>query len=347
VSDADESVWPVVGHQWAVELLSPLAQPGGKGLRHAYLLLGPPQIGKSTLAWAFGCALLCTDSGSRPCGQCRSCRLMAKGGHPDVRFVQPTDRQGNVDRANGMLRVEAAEAIVHEAMLRPVEANYKYILIQDAHKANDSFANKLLKTLEEPAAHVILCLTANDRADLLPTIVSRCQTLELRPLATDLIASALENRGAENVDEARLLARLSNGRFGWAVAQLEDKQNRQQREADLHSLWELTRASRVERLAFSQSLASKRDNERLFGLLALWTGWWRDVLLAQAGCADACNNIDHQSEIQRDAQSCAQADVQAFLYTLRRIEGYLRHTVNTALSLDVLLLQLPRPMARR
>lgn len=347
MAKADESVWPVVGHQWAVELLYPLAQIGSTGLRHAYLLLGPPQIGKSTLAWAFGSALLCTDSGSRPCGKCRSCQLMAKGGHPDMRLIQPTDREGNVDRANGILRVEAAEAIVHEAMLRPLEGKYKYILIQDAQRANDSFANKLLKTLEEPPPHVILCLTANDRADLLPTIVSRCQTLELRPLPVELIARSLESRGAADTTEAQLLARLSNGRFGWALAQLQGKQNRQQREEDLHSLWQLTRASRVERLSFSQSLSGNRENERLFGLLALWSGWWRDVLLAQAGCLDACNNIDHQTEIQRDAQGCAPSDVQAFLYTLRRIEGYLHHTVNTTLALDVLLLQLPRPMAQR
>jgi len=82
-------------------------------------------------------------------------------------------------------------------------------------------------------------------------------------------------------------------------------------------------------------------------LLALWTGWWRDVLLAQAGCLDACNNIDHQAEIERDAQSFVPVDVQAFLHTLSRIEGYLHHTVNTTLALDVLLLQLPRPTVSR
>lgn len=338
--------WPVVGHQWAVDLLHPLAQSGSSGPRHAYLFLGPPQIGKSTLARAFGAALLCTDARLRPCGVCRSCQLTAKGGHPDFRLVQPTDRDGNVDRANGMLRVEAAETIVHEAMLRPVEGKYKFILIQDFHRANDSFANKLLKTLEEPAAHIVLCLTANDRSDLLPTIVSRCQTLELRPIAVELIARKLENAGAEPA-EAQLLARLSNGRPGWAFAQLDGKSNRAQRDEDLQSLWQLTRSSRVERLAFSQSLSSNRENERLFGLLALWTGWWRDVLLAQAGCLDACNNIDHLSEVQRDAESCAQGDVQSFLHTLSRIEGYLRHTVNTALALDVLLLQLPRPQRSR
>lgn len=342
----DENGWPIIGHSWAVGLLRPLCQPGGRGLRHAYLLLGSPQIGKSTLAWAFGTALLCTDPGSRPCGRCRSCQLMAKGGHPDVRLIQPTNREGQVDRANGLLRVDAAEGIVHETMLRPLEGRYKFILIQDVHQANDSFANKLLKTLEEPPPHVILCLTAHDRAGLLPTIVSRCQVLELRPLAAGVIADALESRGAKP-DEAQLLARLSNGRMGWALNQLLDKESRTQREEALHTLWQLCRASRVERLAFSQSLAGNRENDRLFGLLALWVGWWRDVLLAQAGCPEACSNIDHRAEIERDAQHCSGADVYSFLQTLARIEGYLRHTVNTALALDVLLLQLPRPATAR
>ncbi len=343
MANSVNQVWPIVGHQWAVDLLAPLAQISGTGPRHAYLFLGPPQIGKSTMAWTFGTALLCTHNGRRPCGQCRSCQLMSKASHPDARLIQPTDRDGAADRANGLLRVDAAEAIVHEAMLRPLEGKYKYIFIQDIHRANDSFANKLLKTLEEPAAHVVLCLTATDRAELLPTIVSRCQTFDLRPLPIELIEHSLEKEGRASQEEAQLLARLSNGRFGWAMAQLRDSKSWQQREDDLRSLWQLTRASQVERLAFSQTLSSNRENERLFGLLALWTGWWRDVLLTQNGCEDARNNIDHLPQLQQDAKGCSTTDVQTFLHTLGRIEGYLRHTVNTSLALDVLLLQLPRP----
>jgi len=342
-----EGAWPVVGHQWAVDLLYPLVQRDGGGPRHAYLILGPPQIGKSTLAQAFGMALLCTDSGPRPCGRCRSCQLMTKRGHPDFLLIQPTDKEGAVDRTNGLLRGEAASSIVRDAILRPVEGRYKFVLIQDAHRANDTFANKLLKTLEEAPAHVVLCLTAHDRSEMLPTIVSRCQILELRPLSTERIAHALDIRGATDRQEAQLLARLSNGRLGWALAQLQGKESQQQRQDDLQSLWQLARSSRVERLAFSQSLSGKRENERLFGLLALWTGWWRDVLLAQAGCLDSCVNIDHQAEIRRDVGHFAPADVQNFLRTLIRIEGYLHHTVNTTLALDALLLQLPRPVASR
>lgn len=347
MGDAHKHSWPVVGHQWAVELLHPLVQPTGEGPRHAYLFLGPPQIGKSTLARAFATALLCTDPSLRPCGQCRSCRLMEKGSHPDFWLIQPMDKNNAVDRSDGLLRAEAATGIVREALLRPVESQYKFVLIQDIHRANDTFANKLLKTLEEASAHVVLCLTAHDRSELLPTIVSRCQVLELRPLPLDLIADRLMADYPVEQKEAHLLARLSNGRLGWAIAQLAGEQNQQQRQEDLQLLWQLARTNRVERLAYAQSLSSKRENERLFGLLALWTGWWRDVLLAQAGCLDACNNIDHLDEIQRDAAGFARADVLAFLRNLGKIEGYLHHTVNTALALDVLLLQLPRPVTSR
>ena len=92
--------------------------------------------------------------------------------------------------------------------LHPVEGRYKVFLIQDAHKANASFANKLLKTLEEPPAHVVLCLTAQDRSALLPTIVSRCQVLALRPLGEQAVEDALRTRWEASPQQAALLARL-------------------------------------------------------------------------------------------------------------------------------------------
>lgn len=326
-----------------MELLRRAASPQGDGLRHAYLLTGPPQVGKTTLAQAFARALLCTSGEERPCGACRSCQLMRTGGHPDFRLVQPTDRQGEVDRANGLLRVEQAGQIVHDAMLRPVEGRYKFFLIQDMHRSNDSFANKLLKTLEEPPDHVVLCLTAHDASGLLPTIVSRCQVLALRPVPPTEIAAALVQRWQADPEQADVLARLAGGRVGWAVNQLTGDPQTSERETHLQTLQQLVRASRVERILQAQKLASNRNNEHLFGMLEVWSGWWRDVMLAQAGCIDACTNLDHRADIEDAAQRFAPEDVRRFLHTLARIEGYLRHTVNTGLALDVLFLQTPRP----
>ncbi|NJN84531.1 MAG: hypothetical protein HC802_21110, partial [Caldilineaceae bacterium] len=146
--------WAIYGHEWAVRLLQrviPSTQhdqtlPPRYGPRHAYLFLGSAQIGKTTLARSFAAALLCTGD-QPPCGTCRSCSLLAHGNHPDFHLVQPLDRDGGVDRANGLLRAEQAAELIHAAALRPLEGRYRIFLLQDAHLANDTFANKLLKTL--------------------------------------------------------------------------------------------------------------------------------------------------------------------------------------------------------
>lgn len=334
--------WPIFGHFGIVHLLQRAVSPTGTGPRHAYLFLGPRHAGKTTLATIFARALLCTSPESRPCETCRACRLMQAGNHPDFRMVQPLDREGNVDRVNGMLRVDQATELVREATLSPVEGRYKVFLIQEMQTANDSFANKLLKTLEEPPAHVVLCLTAPDRAGLLPTIVSRCQVMELQLLGAALIENALKEHWQTDPERARLLAHLSSGRLGWAVEQLANDGTWQERTEQLHQLWELTRSGRLQRLAFAEKLSAKRDERQLFGMLELWTTWWRDVMLAQSGCIEACSNIDHQDQIMRQAEALSPVAVQRYIHTLKRIEGYLQHTTNTRMALEVLLLRLPR-----
>ena len=335
---------PVVGHKWAVELLHNSIQHDT--LRHAYLFVGPAQLGKSTLVRSFAQSLLCSNAvAGRACANCRSCRLLQSGSHPDFILLAPTDRHGEPDRENGLHRAEQAADIIRQAMLHPMEGRYKVFLIQDAHRAHISFANKLLKTLEEPPPHVVLCLTAQDKSALLPTIVSRCQVLALRPLGQQIMEEALHTRWGASPQQAALLARLANGCLGWAVDQVKQPEPLAERSQRLTELQELSRSSRVTRLAFAQKLTAARSQTRLFTLLALWTSWWRDVMLAQSGCLEQCANVDLLDTLAQTAADFRPIDVQAYLHTLSRIEGYLRHTVNTGLALDVLLLQMPRPHA--
>jgi DNA polymerase-3 subunit delta' len=344
-----EKSWPIYGHQWAVQLLQRAIENAGEigvgkvsTLQHAYLLTGPRHIGKTTLAKILAQSLLCEQTAIAPCGMCRSCRLVEHGGHPDFRLIQPVDKTGQVDRIDGTLKVEQASELIREVTLRPIESRFRVFLIQDAHTANDSFANKILKTLEEPPEHVILCLTAEDRSLLLPTIVSRCQVLALRPLGQENVREALNEQWQTPTKQADLLARISNGRLGWAVDNLADDRFLGKRQEELEQLWMLVKADRVERLTFAEKLSTNRDNQRIFGLFELWTVWWRDVLLVQSGCVDSCTNIDQLEELTREAHSIPESIVRHYLQTLQQLEAYLHHTVNVRLALDVLVLKLPR-----
>ena len=260
-------------------------------------------------------------------------------------MLQPIDKEGAVDRLNGELRVERAAELIREAALRPNEGRWRIFLIQDIHTANLNFANKILKTLEEPPAQSILLLSALDRSSVLPTIASRCQILELRPLEISTVEHALRTGWQASPEQAILLARLSSGRLGWAVDQLRVirlPERGRQRLDQLQTLWRLMAADRIERLALAGDL---RPPTATAGSCS---GCWKsgqaggaDLLLAQADCTDACNNVDQVAEIQRQARMLDRSIVREFMHTLQRIEGYLRHTVDTRLALDVLVLHLP------
>lgn len=342
--------WQVIGHDWAVRYLSNQQTP-----HHAYLFAGPRHVGKSTVVREFACSLFCTGE-TAPCGQCRHCQLMRDGAHPDYITVAPMEsdpekaREDQVVKSNrdaGKLFVRQAEAIVTAANLRPMEARYKFFHIQDAERVTgDAFFNKLLKTIEEPPSHVILAITVSDRSEILATVASRCQNLSLQPVERGAVRDALVERWQLAPDRAELLARLANGRLGWAVEEAHKASLWEEREARLQELWTLARGDFATRLHASEQMAKKKD-ARLFATLEMWQGWWRDVLVTQCGVSDGVINIDKQDELQRQAQSVTSADVQTFLGKLDEAVAALRHTVNARLALDALLLQMPRVAASK
>ncbi|HSL93957.1 MAG TPA: hypothetical protein VK905_05075 [Bacillota bacterium] len=131
---------------------------------HAYLFLGAPSAGKTEIAEVFAKALLCSGD-SKPCGQCRHCRLMAAESHPDYFEIVP---EGN------SIRISQVRALIGSAHLSPTEAARKVYVLRQADAMTEQAANALLKLLEEPPLRVSFLLMA-DSADLPATILSRCQ----------------------------------------------------------------------------------------------------------------------------------------------------------------------------
>jgi DNA polymerase-3 subunit delta' len=326
--------WQVIGHDWAVALLR--RSLAANRVAHAYLFTGPPRIGKTRLALELARALNCGDS-EPPCGQCPSCLKIAQGTHPDVRIVVG-------EGAGGSIKIEQIRALQREAALAPYEGHHRVFILRRVDLASNEAANSLLKTLEEPPAHVVLAPTAVHAEGLPPTVVSRCQRLELRPLAHHVIETALVERGCLPA-QAQLLARLSGGRIGWALSAHQDDTVLDERRRELDQLRELLAADRVDRIKFA--LEGSRDPVALQRQIELWTTWWRDLLLM---CCQNDRHIVNADCIDSLRLLAKQTTLSQTWGTLRALEAtgeQLAANVNRRLSLEGLLLKLPHLQAER
>jgi len=221
------------------------------GAPHAVLLAGPAGIGKTTLALDLAAGLLCTaeDVDSRPCGACRSCRLVASGGHPDVHRIGPEGPGRQVVIGGPGARARGVRDLIGELALLPVEGGARIAIIEAAHRMNEDAQAALLKTLEEPPAGVTLILCADAEEPLLPTIRSRCARLRLGPVGPREIEAILEEHGAADAPLAARLARIAAGRPGIALAWARQPDALLARDELSRSLLDLLDARPAERLA--------------------------------------------------------------------------------------------------
>ncbi len=304
-------------------------------MAHAYLFCGLPQIGKTRLALTLAQALNC-EQASPPCGQCPSCRRIEQHTHPDVRLIIG-------EGAGGSMRIEQVRALQREAVLSPYEGRHRVFVLRRMDLASAEAANCLLKTLEEPPPKVTLVLTAVE-ADLLPsTVVSRCQRLDLRPVARQQIEATLLAQGMAG-EQARLLARLSGGRVGWALEAARDAEVLDQRRQGLRQLARLLAADRVERLDYAHKVS--RDADACRDLIELWATWWRDVLMWHGQGEEHLLNVDGAGELRSWAGQSSVSQAWSMLTALQATAAQLEAHVNTRLAMEGLLLKLPQAQPR-
>jgi DNA polymerase-3 subunit delta' len=320
--------WNLLGHDWAVDMLRRHISTGEA--RHAYLFAGPPGLGRRSLALAFARALNCTDppAPGEFCGQCRDCKQIAAQKHPDLALVQ-------AENEGGVLKVEQVREVKRAVSLKPYQSKYRVALFLRFQEANDSASNALLKTLEEAPSYAILLLTADNPEALLPTIVSRCEVLRLRPLPIEQVQKELESRGAESV-QARLIAHVSGGRPGYALRLLEDKSLLEFRAARLDDLQKLLSGSRVDKFAYAEKLAKEKDGMRK--VLQVWLSFWRDVYLRAAKADSPLANLDRVEEIDRLAGKLSLAEARQRVSEAERAIRQMERNVNARLLAEVLLL---------
>jgi len=327
-------MWQVVGQTRAVSLLQSSLRRGS--LAHAYLFVGPPHVGKMTLALNLAQALNC-EAAQPPCGDCAPCQKIALAKHADVQII------GLVNEAKE-IGIDQIRQMQHSASLPPYEGKYKIFIIDGAEQLSIEAANCLLKTLEEPVGKVIFILLAiNDR--LLPaTVVSRCQRVELFPLATTEVEAALNSSWGIEPPKARLLARLCHGCLGWAISAARDDGWLKQRSQRVDRLLDVINADYEERFGYVAQLAAQFSQSRVLvqEVLDLWRDWWRDLLLVKVGCSEAITNIDLEAKLVEMARGYSLAQIRAVIGSLQAAEEQLKQNANPQLVLEVLMLGIPR-----
>jgi len=334
-------VWQVIGQNRVVNLLQRSLER--ESLAHAYLFVGPPHVGKMTLALNLAQALNCQGT-ECPCGECASCQKIVSANHADVQVIGLTQ---NADSAGAKLRTEIGidqiRQMQHSASLPPFEGKYKIFIIEGAEFLSIEAANCLLKTLEEPTGKVVfILLTTND--GLLPaTVVSRCQRLELSPLAATEVEIALNSRRGIEPQKAKLLARLSHGCLGWALSAAFDDGLLQQRAEKIDRLLDIINADYEERFAYANQLAAQFAQNRglVQEVLDLWLNWWRDLLLAKISCSDIITNVDRLDRLAEMAKDYRLAQIKAFINSIQAAGEQLRQNANARLVLEVLMLDMP------
>jgi len=300
---------------------------------HALLFSGPVGGGKSEAARALTQALQCRQAGDDGCGHCEPCRKVLLGKHPDVVTLR-------VAEGKTRLTIDQVRGLQGSLAYRPFEGRHRVILLPDAEALTEEAANALLKTLEEPPELTHFILTSSQPQALLDTIRSRCQLVRFAPLSREVVAQRLAQEASLPLAEADVLAGLSEGSLGRALA-LHERGVLAGRRELLLAVSQLSLLAPEPLLKLSEAWG--RDKEEIADRLDLLLSWYRDLLvLASGGTADLLIHRDLlQDPRNHPAPPLSVAEGKRCLSLLLKArEAVVERNANVRLALERLFLGL-------
>lgn len=300
---------------------------------HAYLIQGEQGAGKEFIAGIFAAALQCSHSGEKeaePCEECRSCKQAKSKNHPDIIWV--------THEKPGTISVEDIREQINSDMdIKPYYGPKKIYIVGDAQKMTPQAQNALLKTLEEPPAYGVIILLTTNAETLLPTILSRCVMLNMRPVKDSQIEEYLMKNLMIPDYKARICAAFARGNMGKAKALAENEDFDNVKEEAV-SLLKYIRDMEIAEIV----AAIKKINEYKLDInnyLDILYVWYRDILLFKA--TKDINDLIFKDEIQyikRTADQSSYEGIEIILESLDKASRRLSANVNFDLTMELLLL---------
>ena len=318
----------IIGHADIIEHMRNAIRAGK--ISHAYLLAGEKGSGKKKLATTFAMALQCEKQGTDPCGLCPSCQKALSGNHPDIQYVRH-------DKPNSVSVDDIRGQVVSDVAIRPYESPHKVYIIDDASKMTPQAQNALLKTLEEPPAYAVILLLADNAEMLLPTILSRCVMLRLKPVSVSEIKSFLMNRLHVPDYQAEIEASFAQGNPGKARMIAESSEFMEMVDGAIQQMKRSREKELFEMVDEVRAMTAEKQNIQDY--LDIYTMWFHDVLMFKATAEiDGLIFKEEATAIRERAAVSSYEGLEEIMKAIKTAEDRLRANVNFELTMELLFL---------
>lgn len=299
---------------------------------HAYLFSGKEGIGKRLVAIKFACMLMCKDPEHDLDDSCPACRKILTSSHPDVEVIVPE---------KGLIRIDKVRSLQNSLKFAPMESDYKFILIDDAHLMNRSAQNALLKTLEEPPPNRIIVLVTSKPSLLLSTVRSRCRKIYFGPLSFSNLTAVLQRKGL-TPGEAEISASISAGSVCRAL-EVNKSSFLELRKRVISTMSDPGQRGIAGLLELSESVSSDRQSSK--EIIDIAISWIRDVFIEKIGVESfAVINRDFSQEIKWSAGNFTNEQLFSIYQELIRAAALIDADTNLNRNLvnDLLLIKICR-----
>ena len=317
----------IIGHEQIIEHLQNAIRMDK--VSHAYIFNGSAESGKMMLAEAFAMALQCEKQESEPCLSCRSCKQAIDHNQPDIIYVTH-------EKPNTIGVDDIRKQLNNDIVIKPYSSRYKIYIVDEAEKMNQQAQNALLKTIEEPPAYAVILLLTTNADSFLPTILSRCITLNLKAVKDSEIKSYLMKTYQIPDYQADVCTAFAQGNVGKAIKLASSESFHELKAATLQLMKRLDDIDLYEMTAAVKQISEyKLEINDYFDLMMIW---FRDILYMKA--TNDVNGLIFQDEvydIKKQAAKRSYNGIENILEALEKAKIRLNANVNFDLVIELLL----------
>lgn len=317
----------VVGHESIIGHFKSSIEQGK--VAHAYLIHGEKGTGKKMLAGLFAKTLQCEAGGTDPCGTCRSCIQCDSGNQPDIIWV--THEKPTVISVD-----DIREQVNNDIIIKPYSSRYKIYIIPEAELMNPQAQNALLKTIEELPEYAIIMLLTNNLDKMLPTILSRCITLNLKPVGELDMMEYLSRMGIPQA-KAKFCVGFAFGNLGKAVRLATSEEYNEIKHDCVQILKDINRMEIYDLIDAVKKMSKYKLD--IYDYLDIMMMWYRDILMLKvSGSPDKLLFKEEYATLKQQANYISYEGIENVLKALDKVKVRLEANVNFDIAMELLLL---------